>query len=289
MLVKTLVQSSCFKYSVDACLSLPRRSCSQFKIGSATKTGLVSVDGHRIQYLVKGGGDHVVFLLPGALGTPHVHFSPQLEALADHGSLTVVSWDPPGYGGSRPPARTFPRNYYHRDAALAARTMETLGYDRFSVVGWSDGGVTALVAAAQETERIRKVVVWGANAYVDKEDMDMFETASDLATGWAPRMKAAMEAVYGEEFPSLWKAVVDARRMIYESGGDIYGNELKKIIAPTLVIHGSKDAMLLGKHVDCFKEQIQGLRIHIFEEGGHGIHLKYKKEFNQIVIDFLNE
>ena len=93
-----------------------------------TKTGHILVDGQRIQYVTRGNGEHPVLLLPGALGTSPTDFSPQIKELGDNPNLTVIGWDPPGYGGSRPPARTFPKEFFHRDAEMALKTMDILGY-----------------------------------------------------------------------------------------------------------------------------------------------------------------
>ena len=43
------------------------------------------------------------------------------------GGLTLLAWDPPGYGKSTPPQRTFPLDFLERDAKEAAAFMEKLG------------------------------------------------------------------------------------------------------------------------------------------------------------------
>ena len=94
-------------------------------------------DGTKINYCTTGSGGHVVLLLPGALGTARSDFTPQLEGLNSLGKLTLVAWDPPGYGKSRPPNRTFPQNFFERDAYVAKKFMQSIGHDKFSVLGWS--------------------------------------------------------------------------------------------------------------------------------------------------------
>lgn len=42
------------------------------------------------------------------------------------------------------------------------------------MLGWSDGGITALIAAAQYTFLINKLVVWGSNAYVTEDDIKLY-------------------------------------------------------------------------------------------------------------------
>lgn len=43
------------------------------------------------------------------------------------------------------------------------------------MLGWSDGGITALIAAAKYPSYIRKMVIWGANAYVTDEDEMIYQ------------------------------------------------------------------------------------------------------------------
>eukprot|EP00941_MAST-03F_sp_MAST-3F-sp1_P003982 g3982.t1 len=78
-----------------------------------------------------------VILMPGALGTAYTDFAPQLDP--DTGlakNRTVVSFDPRGYGNSRPPVRDFPLNFYQRDAEDAAGIMAAMNHEKYNVIGW---------------------------------------------------------------------------------------------------------------------------------------------------------
>ena len=52
---------------------------------------------------------------------------------------------------------------------------QTLGYDRYHVLGWSDGGNSAVILAALRPENVTKLVIWGANAYVSDKDQELYE------------------------------------------------------------------------------------------------------------------
>merc|ERR1712130_912832 len=208
-----------------------------------------------------------VLLMPGALGTATTDMLPQMEGLCPR-TFSLVGWDPPGYGDSRPPARDF-NDFFQADAEMAVATMKRLGFSRFSMLGWSDGGITALCAAIQQPKAIEKVVVWGSNAYLVQEDIDMIKQVEDVSN-WSARMKEPMEAVYG-----------------VEEGGNICSHEVHKISCPTLVIHGQKDAMVAEEHVHFLHEAIPFADKFIFEDGKHNLHLKYKDQFNALVSDFL--
>lgn len=131
---------------------------------------------YNINYVRNGHGDKALILLPGALGSAQSDFQPQIEnlpkLLPNH---TIIAWDPPGYGKSRPPNRTFPLDFFHRDAAIANQLMKSLDFNKYSVLGWSDGGITGMIMAAKFVDSIEKLVIWGSNAYIAPEEINIYE------------------------------------------------------------------------------------------------------------------
>lgn len=53
-------------------------------------------------------------------------------------------------------------------------SWQTLGFEKFSLLGWSDGGITALIAAAMYPHLIMKMVVWGTNSFVSEQDLQLY-------------------------------------------------------------------------------------------------------------------
>jgi len=257
-----------------------------FSEQSAVSGDFVTVNDKKIHFVRRGSGEHPLLFMPGALGTALTDFAPQIEGFSGS-DFTIIGWDPPGYGKSQPPTREF-KNFFQEDARMAVEMMKTLGYKKFSLLGWSDGGITALIAAARAPENMRKLVVWGANAYIAKSDIDMIEAVSDVSQ-WSDRMRKPMEEIYGSSFPSLWSAWCGAYKDFYDKGGDICKDDLAKIAAPALVIHGMKDAMVAEEHIHFLHQNINNSKQVIWAEGKHNLHLKYKKEFNAMVQEFLLE
>ena len=66
-------------------------------------------------------------------GSALTDFGPQLKSLAGP-ELTLVAWDPPGYGQSRPPRRQFGPSFFRDDALTAAALMQV------TLEGWSRCG-----------------------------------------------------------------------------------------------------------------------------------------------------
>lgn len=61
--------------------------------------------------------------MPGALGTIWTGFRPQIKGF-DKEKFTLVVWDPPGYGKSRPPNKEFTADFYEKDADCAYEFMK---------------------------------------------------------------------------------------------------------------------------------------------------------------------
>lgn len=132
---------------------------------------------YNINYVRNGHGDKAVILLPGALGSAHTDFQSQIEHLPKLlPNYTIIAWDPPGYGKSRPPNRTFPLDFFHRDADVANQLMKSLNFNQYSALGWSDGGITGLIMAAKFNKSIDKLVIWGSNAYLVAKDVAIYES-----------------------------------------------------------------------------------------------------------------
>ncbi len=205
-----------------------------------------------------GSGQHAVLLLPGALGTIKlrtktyrvhyyklmIRFRTDLPTLLDpktglnsRGDLTLVAVDLPGFGASCPPERTWPLKYHRRDAKFAVRLMQKIGFETFSIVGWSDGGrhsrrcsvptekyylffhsgISGLCAAAAFPNVVRKLAVWGAQARVTKEDVDQLPTSDDFDIAlWPEYFRAPRERAYGpERFTQLSTELVAAFKRIH--------------------------------------------------------------------------
>lgn len=116
-------------------------------------------------------------------------------------------------------------------------------------MGWSDGGITALIAASKAVDQVEKLVVWGSNAYLTEKDIELYEKIRDIQK-WSPHMKQPLIELYGEKyFSDTWNAWVDAYQAIYKDNkGDICQEAIPKIKAPTLILHGAQDYLVPMEH-----------------------------------------
>lgn len=235
-----------------------------------------------------GEGENAVLCLPGSLGTTRTDFEPQLKSDLLTRNHTVIALDPRGYGRSRPPARKFGLDFHHLDAKDGFAVMRSLGYNQFSVLGWSSGANSAVIMAANEPDAVRKIVIWGAHAFISEDDMKANQATIDSLS---KRHRETMETVYGPSgLRELWASLQNAVDEIVSHGGNLYKEEVGKVICPTFLLYGAKDPIVPRLHVDFLQKNLKcTLRYHEFPEGKHNIHLRYADAFNQMVANFLSE
>lgn len=126
-----------------------------------------------------------------------LHFTSQRydEALRAAG-VRFIATDRPGYGLSDP---NFDHGYAYWPADVAA-LADSLGLDRFAVLGYSLGGRYALACAALMPERLTAV---GTLSAVTSPDMPGF------GRGAYPRL-ARTEFAFARRAPALWTRVTNS-------------------------------------------------------------------------------
>ncbi|XP_046680880.1 valacyclovir hydrolase isoform X2 [Homalodisca vitripennis] len=100
-----------------------RVAITAMRIFCSNNDQTTKVDKYTINHAVVGNGKHTILLLPGAMGTMQSDFAPQFSGL-DKTKYTLVSWDPIGYGKSRPPEREYIPDFYVNDAEVLAKLMK---------------------------------------------------------------------------------------------------------------------------------------------------------------------
>lgn len=255
--------------------------------------GKAEVNGAELHYEMRGTGPHPIVCIPGALGTIESDFRPQLDHFGREGSgFKIVAFDPRGYGQSRS-ANRFKKgaNFFLTDAHDAHALMQHLSLTRYSVFGWSDGGIASLILAASFPRSVQKLVAWGANAFVTRDDVELYEKTRDIST-WSAKMKDPLVKVYGDErsLQELWSSWMDSIiEFQAQNDGDICIGQLPNIVSPALFIHGAKDPLVPSFHADFLRDHVTGSRLEVFKEGKHNLHLRFHQEFNKMVEDFLKD
>lgn len=137
--------------------------------------------------------------------------------------------------------------------------LQALRIDRYSLLGYCQGGCTALVAASKAADRVEKLVIWSCFAFVTDWDVEYHETTRDFRC-WPENRKRLLIEQYGEKYSSdSWNAWVDVHRTaLREHDGEVCRRELPGIVTPTLVLHGDQDKLVPVEHSVYLHENIKG-------------------------------
>ena len=115
------------------------------------------VNGHRMYYETSGSG-RPLLLLHGGGNSIHSSFAKQLDVFAK--THAIVAPEQIGHGHT--PDAAGPLTYA-RMADDTAALLVQLKLKDVDVIGWSDGGIIALILAVRHPELVRRLVVSGAN------------------------------------------------------------------------------------------------------------------------------
>lgn len=218
--------------------------------------------------------------------------------------FTIVAYDMPGYGESLPaPARkqrkyrqqpsepvldgdVLPsREYFELCANLGAKLMAHLRFKTYSVCGWDDGAKVACLLAIRHQSRCNSLLLWGFVPTMDDFSCNAVARTRDTST-WEPTALRFYSDVYGEaKFSDLWRKYVDfiVSTLEVENYLDIR-EELKLIKCPTLILHGSRDAIVnFKKHVKPLELKIYDSEIVRMRGLAHNIHQAAPDTFNQLL------
>ena len=165
---------------------------------------------------------------------------------------------------------------------------KTLNIEKYSIMGFCDGGKSALIMAIEYPLAVKKLVIWGAMAYITIDNIKVVIKYRDI-NNWNPRVKHRYEKVYDNETQSLWNDLVYNYSTTFISNGDICKDRVQRIQCPTLILHGDNDPIVSLSDVMYLNQMIPNSRLHRFSKGSHDIHCEYVQEFNELVQNYLTE
>jgi non-heme chloroperoxidase len=202
-----------------------------------------------------------------------------------------------GHGDAdRPEAGYKPRDL----AADAAAFLDAVGVESAIVVGHSMGATVAQRVALDHPSRIRGLVAAGsmlaiaANpqvsellAFVEHELTDPvdpgFAREFQESTLAGPIPASQLDTFVAEtlKVPArVWKAAA-----LGLLASDVTP-ELPAITAPTLVVHGDRDAMCVRSDQDAIVAAVPGARLEVYAGAGHAMHWEQPERFAADVTDF---
>lgn len=276
-LVFVLVGAAAFVAIVGAAVYLTNRPMpfSVWKIvgGKAHGGEFLNTGNVQIYYETYGAGPPVL-VLHGGLGYIG-SMGHQIRALAK--SHFVVAADSRGHGRSTDTAK--PLSYSLMSGDMLA-LLDHLQIAQSDVVGYSDGGIVALDLALNHPERVRRLVVIGANYDVDGLVESPTSGAPIPAQPFAYRLFARDPAYW----PILYHKVVT----MWQTQPHYTSNDLNHIEAPTLIMAGEFD-VVRREHTDSLTKLIPNAQEIIVQGATHSLPFDKFKMVNATILKFLDE
>lgn len=157
-----------------------------------------------------------------------------------------------------------------------AALLTQLRLDSAYVLGWSDGGITALVLAQRHPEKVKRLAATGANLWPD-------------STALMPALWQQMQRGYRENKSQIF---ADAGRkndwkvfLLDVFQPHISLASLSKVKAPAFIIAGDRD-VIRAEHTVAIYQSLPHAWLWIVPNSGHATLQEHADEFNRKVDEF---
>jgi pimeloyl-ACP methyl ester carboxylesterase len=274
---------------------------SEFIRMGAESSAAIQVDRTKIVYRRLGNGRPLLVL--NGFGATSSDWDPLfIHGLACCSELILL--DNRGIGGSGDDGGPFD---IARLAHDAAHVIETLGFERLSILGWSMGGFIAQTLALQHPNRVNNLILLSTDPGGSEVDLASAAVWSQLVdTSGTPHDQA--ERLLSLLFPS------DVAESFYRKFGDIVaaararlspdlinrqaaamdawhrngaGDRLRGINAPVLIATGSKDVVIPPSNALKLVNAIPSAWLAQFPHGGHAFMAQYPRQLADLINCFL--
>lgn len=183
---------------------------------------------------------------------------------------TVISVDTRGHGKSGFGEIPLNFNLFADDLVFI---LDRLKIHKVKIIGFSDGGITALHFALTYPDRADKLVIIGANIF---------------PKGLKPEVRALLWTSYAGMFPASFVLSVKRKREVMQlmlNHPSLTFDRLQNIGAQTLVLAGEND-MVLNAHTIAIADNIKNAQLCIFAGGDHFIPFKMADSVNKRISEF---
>ena len=234
----------------------------------------------------------------------HLMYEYQIELLTRLG-YRVVALDLRGFGRSDAPASGY---HYDRMADDVYRVVQTLGLNRFTLVGFSMGGAIALRYMRRfRGAGVKKLILLAAAApcWVQRPDFpyglprgqvdDLIRLAETdrplLAQHFSheqlfasPQSDAAKDWFKDIALSASGLGTVQAAIALRDEDGR---RDLAAVQVPAFILHGAKDVVVSTALAEIPQRGIRGSKRITLENSGHGIVYDELERFNRLFLDAL--
>jgi (E)-2-((N-methylformamido)methylene)succinate hydrolase len=247
---------------------------------------------------ISGAGPALILL--HGVGLNQSIWAEQVKAFAH--SRLVVTYDLLGHGRSAAvPENATLENWVHQLVNL----VEELKLERFSLVGFSFGGMIAQAYAAKHTDRIEKLILMSTVYDRSEEERASVSARLEMAQREGPHaiIGAALSRWFSQEFAAEFPVVIEGyERMLrnndagsflaayrcFATGDRQLVDMISRISCPTLVMTGEVDGGSTPDMARRLAATIPSARCFLIPQGRHMMPVERPEEVNSVLHHFLN-
>jgi pimeloyl-ACP methyl ester carboxylesterase len=241
-----------------------------------TMPGLVDVDGHPTWVDDSGRPGEALLLLHGGMSNSDELLRSIGTGLA--GRFRVVAFDRRGHGHTADTDADF---HYADMATETVRVLEQVVGGPAHLVGWSDGGIVALLVALKRPDLVLRLVVIGANYHYDgvmPVDMDPDSPlVQELGRSYIERSPDGAEHL---------EVVFNKSLTMYGTEPTLTTDDIARIVHPVLVVVGDDDIVALPHTVSLY-EALPAGQLAVVPRASHALPLEQPDVVTGLIIDFL--
>ena len=238
---------------------------------NAPASGTFKHDGVSLYYETYGDGQPL--LLVHGHGASIGTMAAQIDLFKKH--YKVVAMDSRDHGRSSD--SDSPLTYEKMTDDLAA-LIDHLELDSADVIGWSDGGIEALLLGVRHPSKVKKIVSMAAN--LNPSTRAIYRETDELVRSM---LASAPDSV--RNTPAGRRAQKVTGMMLKEPNID--PTMLERITAPTLVLAGDHDIIRTEHIVEIFNH-LQNAQLGIFPNSTHMVPFDDPERFNATIERFLS-
>lgn len=236
------------------------------------------------EHLNADADGYPVVVLHGLLGTGRKDLGHVLDWLVEQG-YEVIAPTLRGYGESTPKPRTFPFQFYKRDARDILAFLDAINVTKCHILGYSDGGEVAFISAGTDPNRFLSVATIGSIGFMGS-DIRAVVMGYRPGSQWIEPEEIEMHGIENaDQFAAQW---VRSMVQLIDSGGDVAVSLAKNMTMPILVMLGEKDTLNPRKYADTFLEDTAQGQVVMFD-AGHPVHDQQTETFRSVFLNHLQQ
>ena len=237
----------------------------------------IDIDGVNTWTETRGSGERTLVLLHGGLGNSD-DLLDSIGAADLVGSFRVVAFDRRGHGYTADTEEPF---HYDDMATHAIRVLEHLGAaSKVHLVGWSDGGIVAMLVALRRPDLVDRLVLIGANFHF--EGIHALDPA-DLAPPPVMLEAYARRSPDGAEHFSV---VAEKAMTLFTTEPTLTTDDVGRVTQPTLVLVGDDDLVRLD-HTVALYDALPAGRLCVVPGASHAVVIERPQLVAALITDFL--